>query len=111
MTDINPTDSPHGSDIEDNSSIQAVEAGQQRVGRLLAGLQDAAPSSSGPENPTERFENELAVVRLGMAASLFYALRTKHAPTAAHCLRVAISCSAWTERMGLDDAARDRMSK
>jgi len=109
MTDTNPTDSPSNSDIEEDSSIQAVEAGQQRVGRLLAGLQEAAPSSSGPENSAERFENELAVVRLGMAASLFYALRTKHAPTAAHCLRVAISCSAWAERMGLDDAARDRI--
>ena len=109
MTDINPTDSPNSSDTEDNSSIEAVEAGQQRVGRLLAGLQEAAPSSSGPENSAERFENELAVVRLGMAASLFYALRTKHAPTAAHCLRVAISCSAWAERMGLDNAARDRV--
>lgn len=109
MTDTNPTDSPSNSDIEEGSSIQAVQAGQQRVGRLLAGLQEAAPSSSGPENSAERFENELAVVRLGMAASLFYALRTKHAPTAAHCLRVAISCSAWAERMGLDDAARDRI--
>ena len=109
MTDTNPTDSPSNSDIEEGSSIQAVQAGQQRVGRLLAGLQEAAPSSSGPENSAERFENELAVVRLGMAASLFYALRTKHAPTAAHCLRVAISCSAWAERMGLDDASRDRI--
>ncbi len=109
MTDTNPTDSPSNSDIEEGSSIQVVEAGQQRVGRLLAGLQEAAPSSSRPENSAERFENELAVVRLGMAASLFYALRTKHAPTAAHCLRVAISCSAWAERMGLDDAARDRI--
>ena len=109
MTDINPTDSPSDSDPEDNSSIVAVEAGQQRVGRLLAGLQEAAPSSSDAENSAERFENELAVVRLGMAASLFCALRTKHAPTAAHCLRVAISYSAWAERMGLDDAARDRV--
>ena len=62
MTDTNPTDSPSNSDIEEDSSIQAVEAGQQRVGRLLAGLQEAAPSSSGPENSAERFENELAVV-------------------------------------------------
>ena len=85
------------------------ELGQHRVGRLLAGLQDSAPLASNPAETPEKFENELAVVRLGMAASLFYALRTKHAPTAAHSLRVAISCSAWAERMGLDDAARDRV--
>ncbi len=109
MTDIIPTDSEISSEIEDESSIETVEIGQHRVGRLLAGLQDSAPSASEPKNTAERFENELAVVRLGMAASLFYALRTKHAPTAAHCLRVAISCSAWAERMGLDDAARDRV--
>jgi diguanylate cyclase (GGDEF)-like protein/PAS domain S-box-containing protein len=109
MTDIIPTDSEISSEIEDESSIETVEIGQHRVGRLLAGLQESAPSASEPKNTAERFENELAVVRLGMAASLFYALRTKHAPTAAHCLRVAISCSAWAERMGLDDAARDRV--
>ncbi|MBD54518.1 MAG: hypothetical protein CMM05_05475 [Rhodopirellula sp.] len=44
-----------------------------------------------------------------MAASFFQKLRTKHAPTTAHCLRVAISCSGWTEWMGVDNAARDRV--
>ena len=98
--DTNPTDFPN--------QTEAVELGQQRVGRLLADLQNATPTAA-PATNAERFENELALVRLGMAASLFYALRTKHAPTAAHCLRVAISCSAWAERMGLDDATRDRV--
>jgi len=109
MTDIIPTEPAISSEIKDESSIETVQIGQRRVGRLLAGLQDSAPAASEPKNTAERFENELAVVRLGMAASLFYALRTKHAPTAAHCLRVAISCSAWAERLGLDDAARDRV--
>ncbi|MCA9217883.1 MAG: diguanylate cyclase, partial [Planctomycetales bacterium] len=31
--------------------------------------------------------------RLGIASSLFRALRAKHAPTANHCLRVALRCS------------------
>ena len=44
-----------------------------------------------------------------MATSLFFALRTKHAQTAAHSLRVALLCSAWAERLGLDDASRDRI--
>ena len=84
---------------------------RSRVGRLLEGLQQSAPRADGSQSPaTEvRFENRLAVVRLGIATSLFYALRTKHAATAAHCLRVALSCSAWTERMKLQDELRDRI--
>lgn len=88
----------------------AVESGQQRVGKIPAGLEQAALTSSGNHPSADsRFENQLALVRLGMATSLFYALRTKHAATAAHCLRVAFSCSAWAERLGLDDATRDRI--
>lgn len=90
--------------------LTAVEDGHARVGELLAGLQDSAPQSGTPRHPEEvRFENQLALVRLGMASSLYYALRTKHAPTAAHCLRVALTCSAWSVRLGLDDATRDRI--
>ena len=87
MTDTNPTETQNQTEILGDSSIQAVEIGQQRVRRLLAGLQKATPSTmDSSSTKVERFENELALVRLGMAASLFYALRTKHAPTVAHCL-------------------------
>ncbi|MGB7328348.1 MAG: diguanylate cyclase [Rubripirellula sp.] len=85
------------------------------VGNLLAELCEASPtaselgSTSAPKSEDIQFENRLAVVRLGMATSLFYSLRTKHAPTAAHSLRVALSCSAWAQRLGLDEATRDRI--
>ncbi len=53
---------------------------------LLLGSIDEAPSAS--------YEDDSAVrQRLGIAASLFRALRAKHAPTANHCLRVALRCS------------------
>ena len=53
---------------------------------LLLGSIDEAPSVS--------YEDDTAVrQRLGIAASLFRALRAKHAPTANHCLRVALRCS------------------
>ncbi|MFG0255081.1 MAG: HD-GYP domain-containing protein, partial [Rhodopirellula sp. JB053] len=65
--------------------------------------------SAGDAAMVRVYENRLAMVRLGMATSLFYALRTKHAPTAAHSLRVALSCSAWCERLGLSDEERDRI--
>lgn len=79
------------------------------VSHLLAGLQDCAPVADENRLENTRFENQLAMVRLGMATSLFYALRTKHAPTAAHSLRVALCCSAWATRLGLDEQTRDRI--
>jgi diguanylate cyclase (GGDEF)-like protein len=36
-------------------------------------------------------------------------LRWKHEPTARHCLRVTMSCSIWSARMGLSDADRDEL--
>ncbi|MCM2374276.1 sensor domain-containing diguanylate cyclase/phosphohydrolase [Aporhodopirellula aestuarii] len=70
---------------------------------------DETSAASIESSMARQYENRLAMVRLGMATSLFYALRTKHAPTAAHSLRVAISCSAWCERLGLDEDERDRI--
>ncbi|MEM6366467.1 MAG: diguanylate cyclase, partial [Planctomycetota bacterium] len=49
------------------------------------------------------------MVRLGIASSLFYALRAKHPATAAHGLRVALFCSAWADHLGLDPDVRDRI--
>jgi len=46
---------------------------------------------------------------LGVAASLFRALRSKHAPTAAHSLRVALACSAWALELELDAQERDHL--
>lgn len=39
--------------------------------------------------------DRLVQSRLGVYAGLFYALRAKHPPTAAHGLRVALVCSKW----------------
>lgn len=40
-------------------------------------------------------DNQLAQARLGIASGLFTALQAKHAATAAHSVRVALSCSTW----------------
>ncbi len=92
------------------ASVGMIEEGDAKVGRLLAGLQELASSSAShfPSYET-RFENQLALVRLGMATSLFYSLRMKHPPTAAHCLRVSLYCSTWAVRLGLDEITRDRL--
>ena len=96
---------------ESEKPSQSLESGSDRVGRLLEDLQNSAPRApeSGNLHDDVRYENRLAVVRLGMATSLFFALRTKHSATAAHCLRVALSISAWCERMRLDEETRDRI--
>ena len=62
------------------------------VSALLASAQEPAAVAAPPE--TEH-ENRLVQVRLGMASSLFAALRAKHASTATHSLRVAMGCSSW----------------
>lgn len=57
----------------------------------------------------EAEENCLATAKLGLATSLFFALRSKHPPTASHCLRVALSCSAWIKSLDLKPEDRDRI--
>jgi diguanylate cyclase (GGDEF)-like protein/PAS domain S-box-containing protein len=61
---------------------------------LLSGLDDFAMSVADSEL-RHAYEDQLVRVRLGVAASLFAALRCKHAPTAAHSLRVGLGCSTW----------------
>lgn len=63
------------------------------LANLWQGLEEAR--LSGPVGASEAAESFLATKRLGIASSLFFALRSRHAPTASHCLRVALSCSSW----------------
>jgi len=56
---------------------------------------------------SESADNQLIQVRLGIAGSLFTALQCKHAATAGHSLRVALSCSSWAVKLGLEGSQRD----
>jgi len=84
------------------------------ISSLLRSLEDAA-SESGlatrsvqkSRSEHEHHENRLVQVRLGIASSLFTALRHKHPQTAAHCLRVALGCSSWAIFADLDEETRD----
>ncbi|TWU32955.1 sensor domain-containing diguanylate cyclase/phosphohydrolase [Novipirellula artificiosorum] len=94
------------------SSLEDSQGNENQISRLLEGLREAAPAAE--ENPNAKsvdlkFENRLAMVRLGIATSLFYSLRAKHVATAAHSLRVALSCSTWAHRLGLQESQRDRI--
>ncbi len=56
---------------------------------------------------SEPADNQLIQVRLGIASSLFAALQCKNAATAGHSLRVALTCSSWAMKMGLEQSERD----
>ena len=89
---------------------QAVDAQLGAVNGLLERLEPApAPPESLLDSAELRLENQLVQVRLGVASSLFAALRAKHAPTAHHSLRVALGCSAWGAMLGLHEPERDEM--
>lgn len=84
------------------------------ISSLLSALEEAAaesglttPRQSAQKIPKVRHENRLVQVRLGIANSLFTALRYKHPPTAEHSLRVALGCSSWALFAKLDDETRD----
>jgi diguanylate cyclase (GGDEF)-like protein/PAS domain S-box-containing protein len=54
-------------------------------------------------------QNQLVQVRLGLASSLFFALRAKHPPTATHSLRVALGCSSWLPFLDVNNPMRDQI--
>jgi len=78
------------------------------LGTLLQELEDvSAASTRSPPVLDPRVDNRLVQVRLGIASSLFTALRLKHGATAGHSLRVALNSSAWALKMRLPDEQRD----
>jgi len=89
----------------------SAQQGSQGVAKLLADLARITPHVEKVRvAPADaKYENKLAFVRLGMATSLFSALRVKHPPTASHSLRVAIVCAAWGERLHFNQLQRDRL--
>ncbi len=58
-------------------------------------------------NQTPICAERLARGRLGVYAGLFLALRMKHPPTAAHCLRVSLACSKWAAWRNMPEDERE----
>ena len=98
---------------ETTSRKVATESRVAEISQLLGALEEAASESglsARSENTKEagpRHENKLTQVRLGIANSLFTALKHKHAPTAEHSLRVALGCSGWAAHAKLDEESRN----
>ncbi len=77
---------------------------------VLERLNDAAAVSPASHAQAETaHQNRLVQVRLGVASGLFASLRAKHAPTAAHSLRVALGCSSWAMMLNLPSKERDEI--
>lgn len=78
------------------------------IGKMLENLDEVPASALGNRAQVDQsHENHLVQVRLGIASSLFTALRVRHAPTAAHSLRVSLGCSAWMSVMDVAAPERD----
>ena len=81
-----------------------------QIGTLLEELDKPLPRPPATAAPVldPQIDNQLVQVRLGIAAQL---VRRDEMPlfatASSHCLRVALTCSTWSWRMGLPTAARD----
>ncbi len=105
-TPTNPTEQPSV-----GSSADVTQAATSaRVSSLLDSLDQAAAeggqSSTGRPDLVAEQQQKLVRGRLGIASSLFAALRCKHPATAAHSLRVALSASAWAAVLEMPDPLR-----
>ncbi len=91
----------------------ANEMGEQRYAELTSLLENWQQSGAkrrlagSGSSANQTLENCLVQVRLGVASSLFVALRCKHAPTASHSLRVALGCSAWATALQMPREERE----
>ena len=106
----------HDSSIDSNSNDAPARSKnktdpQRRAELLTEMVQSLVDSLTDDDTrPLGVAETKLFVqARLGMAGSLFIALRAKHAETAAHCFRVAATCSSWAEQMKLPESLRDSL--
>jgi diguanylate cyclase (GGDEF)-like protein/PAS domain S-box-containing protein len=78
------------------------------LGELLVEFEIAAGTTTRLPPVVDPQTDQLLVERrLGTAAGLFVALRSKHASTAIHDLHVALLCSAWARQVGLNVEERE----
>lgn len=97
-----------GSDLDVSRRAKDAEHRLAALSSLLESIDNNAKADPLLKNPAPSpHQSHLALARLGIASSLFIALRAKHGPTAAHCLRVALGASSWAMAMNLPEEERD----
>ncbi|MBM4003819.1 MAG: diguanylate cyclase [Planctomycetes bacterium] len=81
-----------------------------KISEILGSLDEVANlDSTRQAKSAASHQSHLAERRLGIASSLFVALRAKHSPTASHCLRVALGSSSWAQRLKLSENEREEL--
>jgi diguanylate cyclase (GGDEF)-like protein/PAS domain S-box-containing protein len=105
------TSRPSTSQSPESLASAQAEAAPDRLSALTTLLADVDEVQALCPSRKADFahQNRLVQVRLGIATSLFHALRAKHAPTAAHSLRVGLACSSWALEKELDVEQRDAL--
>lgn len=87
-----------------------AERSIQQLNTLIQQMEaDSASEARSAEITGQQTENQLVEVRLGIASSMYRALRWKHEPTARHCFRVTLACSSWSSRLGLSAQQHDEI--
>ena len=93
-----------------SSTSPTTDAQLSTLSTLLNCLDEVqCVQGSGARHRNVVRQNELVQVRLGIANSLFLALRAKHAPTATHSLRVGLGCTSWAMQKDLSREESDHI--
>lgn len=104
------TEAPNLTTSAEPPVMQAVpEAQLAALSHLLSNLDETAANSSPRIRADQANQNRLVQVRLGLASSLYMALRSKHAPTASHSLRVALGVSSWAMARNMPASDLDQL--
>jgi len=101
---------PNAMPVTPPVGVASADACVNQLSTLLRELQEASNADiAAPAVFSPQLDNQLVEVRLGIASSLFVALQYKHAATAGHSLRVALTTSAWALKQGLAQPERDHL--
>ena len=93
-----------------NAPPSTSDATEGTLATMLSQLDEVQNSSANPHADSDlKHQLRLVEAKLGIASSLFLALRCKHQGTASHSLRVALGCSSWAAHLELDDRQRDML--
>ncbi|REJ67148.1 MAG: diguanylate cyclase [Planctomycetota bacterium] len=105
MSNLPPQSTPHEMPTTPDGSLMTPTGAP--VEMLLGALE--GPGEAFHRAAQLTHENQLAQARLGIASGLFTALQSKHAATAAHSVRVALSCSSWALALKLHTGQKDEI--
>ena len=105
----NESSSENARSAESARESSREPVGGTRLADAFSKLDDVAPAGREQFARRVRYENRLVQARLGIAASLFTALRAKHPPTAAHSLRVAMGASCWAIARRMEEDRLDQI--